>query len=115
MARCFRFIGDSKIDLVIANQGSDNYSIILNCNSVGINDEIENNYSSVYPNPTNSLFSITGVDDNDNYLIEIFDISGRVLFKTQSLNNIDISKYPRGVYSYKLHGKNVFNGKIIKE
>jgi hypothetical protein len=70
----------------------------------------ELNYT-VYPNPSNGIFKITGESIQN---VSVFDLTGN-LVRTQeynSLNNeIDISSHPAGIYFIKIQGK---NGVIVK-
>ena len=70
---------------------------------------------SVYPNPNNGTFTITGVQ---NANVEITNTLGEVVLKreikTISPVQLDISKYPKGTYFIKvINSKGVFTTRII--
>ena len=70
---------------------------------------------SIHPNPTNSTFTISGITESEISSIEILDITGKLLFKTNSPINIDLSNYENGVYLFRIIGENNYTGKIVKE
>ena len=88
--------------------------ITFSTNTLGINENIFENIS-IHPNPTNSTFTISGINQNDFTSIEILDITGKLLFKTNSPINIDLSNYENGVYFYRIIGEKNYMGKIVKE
>jgi len=57
----------------------------------------------IYPNPVvNFLYIDLSFQQNSNYIIEIFDMSGKIVYKEENyqlLNNIDISYLMEGLYS----------------
>lgn len=75
---------------------------------------------SLYPNPTNGIFTLKGDLRFTNYDLRITDVLGRTVY-TQALNNssqatIDISQCSNGVYFYQLtDGKGSVRGKLVKE
>jgi len=83
-----------------------------------LTENIADQYSgeiSVYPNPTNGLFNVNGINDCK---IEIMDISGREVYNSYTTSNntsIDISDFDKGVYFVKIVKENevVYNQKII--
>lgn len=75
----------------------------------------------VYPNPTNGIFSIdiSSIEREIKY-IQVYDISGSIIHSTKNgfENNeqIDLTKYPAGVYIIKiLAGEEYYFNKIIKQ
>ena len=74
---------------------------------------------TVFPNPSNGKinFSNLAAGEKEN-TIEIYDITGRSIYKTRSKNNdqtIDLSEKDKGVYFYKISNSNkiIQQGKII--
>ncbi len=89
----------------IADMGDDQYATIAITNepsSVSIN-EIYNNKVSVYPNPSNGIFTVT---TEEKGTLEIFDIKGKVI-NTQNINGstqveLDIA----GLYFIRISNEN---------
>ena len=78
----------------------------------------------VYPNPSTGVFTISlhAVIPTQEGTIHatIYDITGRQLFKqelTQAETKLDMSHWASGVYLYQVsqNGKNLYNGKLIKQ
>jgi|TARA_B110000305_G_scaffold217884_1_gene257587 hypothetical protein len=74
---------------------------------------------SVYPNPSNDLINIK-LDDNQLSKIELYDITGKLLFKKNlKANNyvLNIANYPSGIYLLKIFNQNsmFINKKVIKK
>jgi hypothetical protein len=75
----------------------------------------------IYPNPTKGILQVelTGIEDDDETpQIAVFGINGTMLWHTNAtstLNSVDLSQYPAGVYVLKLtiRGKQT-DYKIIK-
>ena len=92
--------------------------IITFVNCTGLND-IDNNdlIISIYPNPTEGLFSINSNKTKlKNLKLEIIDFNGRTVLKKELQNNggviseqIDISDKAKGVYIIRL-----LNGNLVK-
>lgn len=78
-------------------------SDLLKTNVLSNNTFIKNNFN-IYPNPSNGTFIIKFKDLSNDYSVEVFDISGRIVFEdyyTQSSNleqTISIDKPSSGVY-----------------
>jgi len=59
---------------------------------------------SIYPNPTNNIINIEGLNKNENNTIQIFDVQGK-LVSTKIVNErgtIDLSELNKGVYVIKI-------------
>ena len=57
----------------------------------------------VYPNPSAGIFNFSGLENKNT--VEVFDISGRVIFQTATKNNscsIDLSENSKGLYFYRV-------------
>ena len=64
-----------------------------------------------YPNPARNSLSIDLAGDNEHYLLDFFDKSGRKLDTFElnsSRNQIELSKYENGVYYVQLSNNNQF-------
>jgi len=84
---------------------------------IGIPDNnLDNNYINIFPNPTNYELRITNYElQITNYELQITDITGKIVF-TQKLQketeyNIDISHLQSGIYFLKIDNQTF---KIIK-
>ena len=77
---------------------------------------ILNNTFTKYPNPTNGTFTIE-IPSQQNYLIEIISITGKVIYKEQAqggIKQIDLSQYLKGIYLLKLtNNKETIVEKVI--
>ncbi len=73
------------------------------------------NHVKVYPNPTTGLLNIYA---DQNYFVEIIDITGRVINQAQMFNkfgSIDITNQKDGVYFVKLtNNKRTYTYKVVK-
>ena len=73
----------------------------------------------IYPNPTNYLINIKTL--SKNYELFIYDITGKLIFNKEVLNNnglqqINISNFVNGIYILKIkENQNIFKTKIIKQ
>ncbi|PJB14206.1 MAG: hypothetical protein CO118_09800, partial [Flavobacteriales bacterium CG_4_9_14_3_um_filter_32_8] len=86
---------------------------------VGIEQQLgeENNFT-IFPNPSNGIFSIQNrTDSNNPQTIEIFNVVGEKIYSTtnnKSTNEINISTFSKGVYFVKLtDGEKVRTEKIV--
>ncbi len=72
-------------------------------------DKHHNNSSfKVFPNPTNDMAYLE-LPDNDEYLIEVFDLTFKNIFRKKIHSNkfsLDVSNYSNGIYILKLYNKN---------
>ncbi len=72
----------------------------------------------IYPNPTSEIFYINTSIKNVPYLIELYDISGRIIISQNVQKeefNLNTEEYTKGIYFYKITDKNNYikTGKII--
>ncbi|WP_417858215.1 T9SS type A sorting domain-containing protein [Xanthomarina gelatinilytica] len=56
---------------------------------------------NIFPNPTDDLLNI-GYDQIPPSEVLIYDISGKLVLKTNKHSNIDVSTYAPGVYFVKI-------------
>ena len=102
---------DQLIDLVVGGNAG-GLKILYGVGSVGLEDITDNNSTSskelftIYPNPTNSTFTIKLKDNkNQNYTVEILDMSGKLIQQQISnTQNLQFSseKLAKGVYLIRL-------------
>lgn len=101
---------------VSGNHGSaDCWVVKLNFSS-DVSAISRSNELLIFPNPNNGNFSFINIEDVST--IEIYDISGRVIFQATTKDtsySIDLSENSRGIYFYRVtNDKNVTQtGKII--
>jgi len=77
--------------------------------------DLKNSFS-IYPNPSNGYFTFNSLEKES--VIEIYDITGRLIFNTTTQNTsetIDLSDKQKGVYFYRIISdkKGMQLGKII--
>jgi len=84
------------------------------CDTGAVN-QLEAINISITPNPTNGLIT---VDADQNFNVEVFDISGRLVLSTDMSNNttsIDISNEETGLYLVRLSNENgTLTYKVVK-
>lgn len=85
-------------------------------------DELDkNNIVSVFPNPFSNMINVEiDTDQNNNYIIEIYNSLGIVLVNStlnKGVNKIEMSELSSGVYFYKVIGNNriVKSGKLVSQ
>lgn len=85
------------------------------CSSVGINETLNDSFILVYPNPSTDIFTFSGLERSNS--IEIFDLTGRLIYSRITQNNsetIDLINQSRGMYFYRISNKKevIQQGKI---
>jgi len=82
---------------------------------VGI-DEATNFAFTIYPNPTNGLFTIS-MSGTEVSNVQILDATGRLVMETSEVSNqmeIDLSNMQRGIYFVRIqNGKTVQNATVV--
>ena len=75
---------------------------------------LQNEVIAVYPNPTNGIINISGVDKVD--AIKVFSISGQLVKETVNTNIIDLSSERSGLYLIEIQheGKTSVNKLILR-
>ncbi|MBN1187705.1 MAG: T9SS type A sorting domain-containing protein [Bacteroidales bacterium] len=77
---------------------------------------IDINNISIYPNPSDGEFVISGLNDINNVDIEVLDIMGKPIYNTNVTENetvINISNHPEGVYIIRIvRDQNVITRRI---
>jgi len=68
---------------------------------------------AVYPNPTHDVLSI---DTRLDIQIEVHDLMGKLLIKTENVNRLDLSDLSNGLYNLSIiHENKRYNKQIIKQ
>ncbi len=106
---------------VMTNNGGhfSSYSTVWNFYVSGLGIESQNDLNAkinVSPNPSMGQFLFSNLEKDET--IEIFDITGKMIFKTITKNNshlIDLTEKEKGVYFYSIYNKNnrIQQGEII--
>ena len=78
--------------------------------------EISENKFSVYPNPSSNFVNLKSLENNDEYMISIFDIFGKeIIHNLKNPKQIDISSYDKGQYVMKIETKDgIINERLLK-
>jgi len=93
---------------------STSFRIIDNLSSTGFDFSSS---LSIYPNPASTFVQIE-INSNEEFNVELFDMSGRKLYQTQMNGDIsiDLNAYATGIYFVKIgDGANSTTKKIIKK
>ena len=99
--------------IVTQNSCSDT-SACENISTVGIKTIAKNLSITVYPNPSNGLFTLSGLEMDSQF--EIYNVIGEKVFvKTvsSSKTEINITMQPNGIYFIKTSTNQIF--KLVKE
>jgi hypothetical protein len=110
--------GDAKYDLIVGNilGGVALYSqnTIL---SLADADLDNGSYFTLYPNPTDNIVNIQVDKITDRMVLEIFDVTGKIVFKEQVsflTKQVDCTAFSKGLYIVKLsNAKQSFIQKLI--
>jgi hypothetical protein len=77
--------------------------------------EAINNSISIYPNPTNTSFKVTGLSNSYSY--ELYNMQGQLVGKNENQNaesTINTNTLPEGIYGIRIKsGQNVYNKKVV--
>jgi hypothetical protein len=83
---------------IIDNNGCSSISEAFAYSNVGIND-ITDNHTIIYPNPTTGIINITDeFCENNNFEVTIYNTYGSSVLSCKNTNSIDISKFSNGIY-----------------
>ena len=102
------------------NTTRSNRHTIIAPNTNGIEEPI-NTFVSLYPNPTNDLFTIDLSKVNPNrWSVEVYDVSGKTVSFDQNLKTnmhiIDLSKAESGIYLVRVQiGNDMIFQKVVKQ
>lgn len=89
--------------------GCENSSTITQSVSLctGITLLQKENLNSIYPNPSNGVFTISGIESNST--ITVYSMVGKLVFSTisnESFKTIDLTDYSNGIYFVKVISNN---------
>jgi len=93
---------------------STNFRISDNLSSTGFDFSSS---LSIYPNPASAFVQIE-INSNEEFNVELFDMSGKKLYQTQMNGDItiDLNAYATGIYFVKIgDGADSITKKILKQ
>ncbi len=107
-------------DSIASFGGNDIFIHKLSQPPTGINEEINFNNISIYPNPNNGTFNISFSSQIKNASIEVCNYLGALVYKQEIVNqenSIELSNQANGLYFVKVMTENkiVGMGKIVKQ
>lgn len=110
------FVNDSILKFYLEGEYSHNVTFRrLNYNIVLSNYNENKDDYIVYPNPFENYIYIKSLDKMENYMLEIFDVSGKKIVETHNQNMWDLNFLSKGIYLLKITTNNrVQNLKINK-
>jgi hypothetical protein len=85
--------------------------------STGIDKLTKDGYLAVYPNPAKNLLHVKVSDDfiSENAIMEVSDLSGRCVSRSEFMNVISISHLKNGIYFIKISNNLVtINARFVK-
>ncbi|MBQ4804369.1 T9SS type A sorting domain-containing protein [Aquimarina sp. MMG015] len=95
--------------LRVATYGRGVWEVSIASNQLGIGEFEDPNVLTIFPNPSNGVFTLKLVDFNNESEITIYNIIGGVVksFKTNEITNtVDLSSYSAGVYLVDMRNNN---------
>lgn len=107
------FFIDKNTGYVVGDSG-----LVLKTTNGGVSG-IRQNYSApeptIFPNPSGGIFHFR-IDSDDTDAIQIFDGLGHMILTEPALplTRIDLGTQPAGIYYYRIIGKKISAGKLIK-
>ena len=87
----------------------------LNCSTTGINNLLNNNIVSIYPNPSNGSFVIES-NNSAKQTMQLFDVNGKLVLSQviSGTTTIDASNLSDGVYNLKVSAADrVVNKRVV--
>ena len=78
---------------------------------------IGSNEVNVFPNPSDGLYNVEILSEDDLYFLEVLDASGKVVYQTQgseSLNVLDLSAYENGLYILRVSNSELTMSSIFR-
>lgn len=102
----------------VSNGGSHPKVYKRDINAVGLNELNKKFNFSLYPNPANQSIQIQGIDFNENVLLKIISVDGKVQKELNTLSaSIDVTELNAGMYFIEIKNKEGQIGvaKFIKE
>lgn len=88
--------------IITQYDGCSDTSECFTVNYWGLNEIVNNNELTIYPNPTSGVFTILSSNDGQ---FSVYDVAGRYIMDGKLNEEVDISKSPSGVYLIKIAGR----------
>ncbi|MBI2259740.1 MAG: T9SS type A sorting domain-containing protein [Flavobacteriia bacterium] len=114
-----QYIGENVVVYTYSENGCSDTAqtimIVEDCSNIGL-VELTNSII-VYPNPSNGIVEIKGIEKNEIESILIFDQIGKLVMKSKGLNTLDLSSFDEGQYIIEiltLEKKSTFRVNIIR-
>ena len=86
-------------------------------NNVGIHELGNGETISIYPNPSNGIFTLNSKSAKGE--IYIYNLLGEVIYKSKmnsSVSRIDLSEHANGIYFVRvISGSEIYSGKLLKQ
>ncbi len=86
-------------------------------NNVGIHEIGNGENISIYPNPSNGIFTLNSQSAKGE--IYIYNLLGEVIYKSKmnsSVSRIDLSEHANGIYFVRvISGSEIYSGKLLKQ
>jgi hypothetical protein len=113
------FNGDGLSDIIIQGFVDDTNFYWNTGENLGTTDFINSQTTTIFPNPTNDIVTISSVKDQLQK-IELYNMTGSLIFKTDLNSNIytlNIANYPIGTYLLRILSQynDPINTKIVKK
>lgn len=102
-------------NVTFVNQGiiENENTISQNCSESLSVTNFELSSVNIYPNPVSDIINIHALDKID--LLELYDLSGKLLIKRKDANSLDLNAFSNGIYLLKISANNTSQiHKIIK-
>lgn len=110
-------LGKVIVRLTNSNNCSDTSGINVSILPTGINYLENNNLISIYPNPTDGIFTIDFGNLNENKTIFIFDVSGKLVNQFSTLKvktEVNMHGFAKGIYFLNIQtSQGIVNTKIV--
>ncbi len=93
-------------------------SVSLDCSiSLAINEPVENDYFSLFPNPFSDKINLT-INNNESSEIILYDIASKNVLQQKFTNSVSLNtvQLAKGIYIYEVKNKNgvIQKGKVVK-
>lgn len=110
----------AKLDANVNDLWSIYNSTLGQCMTTGLKSNVMNNEFSIWPNPSNGILNIRSAKTQDDIVIQIVDVLGKVYYTNsyQQFDHtaIDLSNMTSGIYFIKLTNKDgSISKKIVKQ
>lgn len=109
-------IAGSQTDLNVFNGNATAFNNFMGCNTTAIKQNNLNDVFVIYPNPASNNFQIGYTNINDEIIINVYDVNGKVVL-SQNINDktiINVSSLSEGIYNINItNSKGVVNKRLI--